>query len=60
MPPLELPKGFEERFTVKDQKTGEIVPFARYRITTEKARYSKAGQMLMGKRPAFIPHCLSQ
>ncbi len=46
VPPLELPKGFEERFTVKDQKTGAIVPFARYRITTEKARYSKAGQML--------------
>ncbi|MFW8253759.1 type VI secretion system tip protein VgrG, partial [Klebsiella pneumoniae] len=29
-------KGFEERFTVKDQKTDEIVPFAGYRITTEK------------------------
>ena len=26
----------------------------------KKARYSKAGQMLMGKRPAFIPHCLNQ
>ncbi|EOR16919.1 phage-like baseplate assembly protein, partial [Klebsiella pneumoniae UHKPC77] len=26
VPPLELPEGVEERFTVKDQKTGEIVP----------------------------------
>ncbi|WP_260232680.1 MULTISPECIES: type VI secretion system Vgr family protein [unclassified Enterobacter] len=46
VPPLELPKGFEERFTVKDQKTGEIVPFARYRITTEK------GQIFEGRADA--------
>ncbi|MGQ9074939.1 type VI secretion system Vgr family protein [Klebsiella pneumoniae] len=46
VPPLELPKGFEERFTVKDQKTGEIVPFARYRITTEK------GQVFEGRADA--------
>nr|VXZ83405.1 Uncharacterised protein [Klebsiella pneumoniae] len=44
VPPLELPKGFEERFTVKDQKTGEIVPFARYRITTEKAGIRRPGR----------------
>ncbi|PLV45832.1 type VI secretion system Vgr family protein, partial [Erwinia sp. B116] len=29
IPPLKLPTGFEERFTVRDQKTGEIVPYAR-------------------------------
>ncbi|MDN4386794.1 DUF2345 domain-containing protein, partial [Citrobacter portucalensis] len=38
IPPIELPKGFEERFTVRDKKSGEIVPFARYRITTEKGQ----------------------
>ena len=46
VPPLELPEGVEERFTVKDQKTGEIVPFARYRITTEK------GQVFEGREDA--------
>ncbi len=46
VPPLELPEGFEERFTVKDQKTGDIVPFARYRITTEK------GQVFEGRADA--------
>lgn len=46
VPPLELPEGVEERFTVKDQKTGEIVPFARYRITTEK------GQVFEGRADA--------
>lgn len=38
IPPVELPQGYEERFTVKDQKTGEIVPFARYRIINEKGQ----------------------
>ncbi|WP_418457939.1 type VI secretion system Vgr family protein [Citrobacter braakii] len=46
IPPIELPKGFEERFTVRDQKTGDIVPFARYRITTEK------GQIFEGRTDA--------
>ncbi|MES0268306.1 type VI secretion system tip protein VgrG [Citrobacter sedlakii] len=46
VPPVELPEGFEERFTVKDQKTGDIVPFARYRITTEK------GQVFEGRTDA--------
>ncbi len=46
VPPVELPEGFEERFTVKDQKTGDIVPFARYRITTEK------GQVFEGRADA--------
>ncbi|MCX8990692.1 type VI secretion system Vgr family protein [Citrobacter portucalensis] len=46
IPPIELPKGFEERFTVRDKKSGEIVPFARYRITTEK------GQIFEGRTDA--------
>ncbi|MCE9994310.1 type VI secretion system tip protein VgrG [Enterobacter asburiae] len=46
VPPIELPKGFEESFTIKDQKTGEIVPYARYRITTEK------GQIFEGRADA--------
>ena len=46
VPPLELPKGFEERFTVKDQKTGAIVPLPVTASPLKKARYSKAGQML--------------
>lgn len=46
IPPIELPKGFEERFTIRDQKTGDIVPFARYRITTEK------GQIFEGRTDA--------
>jgi len=36
VPPLEMPKGFEEHFTIRDEKTGKLVPYARYRITTEK------------------------
>ncbi|WP_407681212.1 DUF2345 domain-containing protein [Pseudenterobacter timonensis] len=46
VPPMKLPEGFEERFTIKDQKTGDIVPFARYRITTEK------GQVFEGRADA--------
>ncbi len=36
VPPLEMPKGFEEHFIIRDEKTGKLVPYARYRITTEK------------------------
>ncbi|MFU2318794.1 DUF2345 domain-containing protein [Rahnella sp. PCH160] len=49
VPPVELPKGFEERFTVKDQKTGEIIPYARYRITTEKGEVFEGRADAKGK-----------
>ncbi|PVZ79340.1 type VI secretion system tip protein VgrG [Serratia sp. S1B] len=46
VPPVEMPSGFMERFVVKDQKTGEIIPFARYRITTGN------GQVFEGRADA--------
>ncbi|MDI3360049.1 type VI secretion system tip protein VgrG [Lelliottia sp. V89_10] len=49
IPPLKLPTGFEERFTVQDQKTGEIVPYARYRITTEKGEIFEGRADAKGK-----------
>lgn len=33
-PPLTFPKGYQEKFTLKDPRSGEIKPFTRYKITT--------------------------
>ena len=54
VPPIELPKGFEESFTIKDQKTGEIVPYARYRITTEKGQIFEGRANAEGKTTSIF------
>ncbi|MCS5933166.1 DUF2345 domain-containing protein [Klebsiella pneumoniae subsp. pneumoniae] len=62
VPPLELLelKGSKSVLLSKIRRPVKLCHLPVTASPLKKARYSKAGQMLMGKRPAFIPHCLSQ
>ena len=48
----ELPVGFSEFFTAKDEESGEILPFTRYRITTGEGKVFEGRTDAEGKTVA--------